>query len=609
MNGFIFVVLTVFVAFAEKVECTSRSQYHPPFTSADLQQSNDAVDVYVPWYFNSGSEQVWYGDHLWWENYVGNQNYQYNISFDYDSQYRICSNSKLFTSVSILQLVEKGVISSIYDDINLYLDETDLVSWGFPAGTTQYCPTIHGDTQTICAQNKIMSFASLLSMQSGIIAAVTCSYTSSQWQYQYCLQNEIGYSYWGSVAQGISTWIQNPLWIAPAYTYNIADPANFDSSTQNNNSYFYSNENFVLLSYFVEKLSNQSLQTYFKEHIFQPVGLNNTFYDPFSWEFLVPQNVAQEYFFYTTLPFGPSEDPSTSSGAYPPFAIGSCDSVEADPGYQAGSGGITSTLPDMVKWYSSLFINRNTSILSNSSIDLLLYPWAVTNNYPQYYGLGSELMYSSPYWSSPDMNHWTPENLSTVYYMGGSMCTFFTIVVWNDTVNPFGGPDMTTLPLVTAVARNNRILNVTKADWEAARMSGEGTWVSLTQNGDVYYQNQGWSDPTCCGDTAPSLSDTEWTAFNLAWYFGTLAFGGQPTGRPVAIPSSASSSNNDDLAPTEIRSGTIATVLLVIGLMVAFVLVGVLSYCVGKKYAHSVERFFGCGGSENNLARKENVDV
>jgi CubicO group peptidase (beta-lactamase class C family) len=148
----------------------------------------------------------------------------------------------------------------------------------------------------------------------------------------------------------------------------------------------------------VQKLSNQSLQQYYATHIFQPMGLTETFYDPYTWEFLVPSNGVQEYFFYTTLPFPPSENPDSSSGAYPPFAIGACDNVEFDPGFQAGSGGITSTLPDMVKWYTSLFIKQNTTILSKESIRLLLYPWAITNNYPQYYGLGTELMYSVNYW-------------------------------------------------------------------------------------------------------------------------------------------------------------------------------------------------------------------
>ena len=43
------------------------------------------------------------------------------------------------------------------------------------------------------------------------------------------------------------------------------------------------------------------------------------------------------YFYYTDL---------TQSTT--PFAVGSCDSAEVNPGVQAGSGGIISTVPDMV---------------------------------------------------------------------------------------------------------------------------------------------------------------------------------------------------------------------------------------------------------------------
>jgi CubicO group peptidase (beta-lactamase class C family) len=600
-----FVPFTFIVAlgFLLLHDCSGQEIFHSPLESTSTDDA-DAVNVYVPWNFNSGSEQVWYGNHLWWENYVGKRSYEFNANFTYDSQYRICSNSKLFTSVSILQLVENGIISSIYDDINMYLDESDLVAWGFPAGTTQYCPTVHGQTQNICELNQNMTFASLLSMQSGIIAAITCSYNSTQWEYQYCIANEQEYVYYGSIADTIAMFIQNPLWVAPSLTYNIVDQSNLYSSA-NENSYFYSNENFIILSYFIEKLSNQSLATYLQENIFDVVELENTFYDPYSAEFLISSEATSEYFFYTTLPFPPSENPSTSSGAYPPFALGSCASIEYNAGFQAGSGGIISTLPDMVKWYSSLFIAQNTSVLTKASINLILYPWAISSNFPQYYGLGSESMYSPGYWSSPpNRNDWSPENMTSVYYMGGSMCTFFTIVIWNSTVNPFGGPDMSTLPVTVAVARNNRILNVTQDAWQTARMSKTGTWNELTQNGDPYFQALGWSDPDCCGATAPSLSDTEYVAFDLAWYFGTIPFGGQPTGQPVASPSYSNS--NDDVGTFEMKSGTGATALLTIFLILGFAVTALGFYWLGATKGKL--SFPSIGNSSPALAMQEKKD-
>jgi CubicO group peptidase (beta-lactamase class C family) len=551
--------------------------------------TDDTVDVYVPWNFNSGSEQVWYGDHLWYENYVGKQSYEYNVSFSYDSQYRICSNSKLFTAISILQLVENGVIGSIYDNINDYLDAGDLSAWGFPSGTTQYCPTVYGQTQNICQQGINMTFVSLLSMQSGVIDVITCGYSPSDWEYAYCINNVKEYVYFGSVAQTIQLFAANPLWTAPNIQYNITNMANLYSSV-NENAYTYANENFIILSYFVEKLSNSSFQKYIKQNIIEPLQLNNTLYDPYSQEFLMQTKLASEYYFYTDLPFPPTENPYVPTGTYPPFAIGRCDAVEANPGLETGSGGMISTLPDMVKWYNSLFITKNASniILSQASIDLLLYPWAISNNFPQYYGLGSEIMFSSTYTSPPPMSTWSAENLTTVFYMGGSMCSFFTIVIWNSTVNPFGGPPMNaaTLPLTVAVGRNNRILNVTRDNWMIARDSRNGTWPMLTQNGNAFFQAQGWSDPECCGSTAPSLSDTEYVAFDLAWYFGTLTFGGQPTGKPVASPAQSYvyvDSADDDLSSTGMKVGSGAIALLVIFLVLGVGLIGFGGYYYGMK--------------------------
>jgi hypothetical protein len=180
--------------------------------------SSAEIDVYVPWYFNSGSEQAWYGDTLWYENYIGKQNYEHNISFSFDTQYRVNSNSKLFTAISILQLVEKGLIYSVYDDINLYLNETDMIAWGFPAGTKKYCPTVYGQSKNICQNHQNMTFASLMSMQSGIIAAITCAYNTTQWQYQYCVQFEETIVYYGSIAKTLAPSFKihyGPFLVAP----------------------------------------------------------------------------------------------------------------------------------------------------------------------------------------------------------------------------------------------------------------------------------------------------------------------------------------------------------------------------------------------------------
>ena len=61
---------------------------------------------------------------------------------------RSCRNfyySKLFVSVAIMQLNEKGYFS-IYDDISLYLNYYDLKAWGYDSSFTKFCPKLRDES-------------------------------------------------------------------------------------------------------------------------------------------------------------------------------------------------------------------------------------------------------------------------------------------------------------------------------------------------------------------------------------------------------------------------------------------------------------------------------
>jgi CubicO group peptidase (beta-lactamase class C family) len=238
-----------------------------------------------------------------YENYLGKRSVEFNANFTAESQFRICSNTKLFSAVSIMQLVERQVISSVHDNIADYLDPSDLAAWGLDS-SKPFCPTIINST--VC-QN--ITFVSLLSMSSGIIPAVVCDFQPDQWQYKYCLSLNQQLVYPGSIAQTIALFIGSPLQFAPGPTYG-PDP---DSP----NTYQYANENFIVLSYFIQKLSKMSLQDYYQTHIFDVVGLHSTTFDPYSQAFTTIKQPTSEYFYYTDL---------TQSDE--PFAMGSCTSVE-----------------------------------------------------------------------------------------------------------------------------------------------------------------------------------------------------------------------------------------------------------------------------------------
>lgn len=492
---------------------------------------------------------VWYGDNLWYENYVGNRSYEYGIPFNYETQFPICSNTKRFTAVSILQLVEKGLIKNVTDNINDYLNATDLFSWGFPAGTTKWCPTIYNQSKTICEQNINQTFATLMSMQSGLLALDTCEYQPSQWQYEYCVPVIDTLTFTGSIADTIK--ILNPpntpLWTAPSTYYNIVNTTDF-SNTQNNNSYLYVNVNFIILSYMVEKISGMNLQAYYQQNIFDVVGLDNTVFDPFMGEFGILPNLANEYISYMDLPSSPSS--SAPSGTYVPYEIGNCWHVEVDFGLKSGSGGIVSTLPDMVKWYTSLFLTKNTTVLTDASIDLLVFPWAISNESPQYYGFGVETMFASAIWKSPKTTTAPPPIM--VFYMGGSQCAFFSVVMWNSSVNPFTGGTLATYPVVTAVARNNRMVNVSQDNLVASQTPKNMNW--FTANMEVpfaswngLFTNPEWFDGTCCPPYGASLTDTLYVAWNLLFtvasypfcdIYGTIT---TPSLSPIALPTNAPS--------------------------------------------------------------------
>ena len=213
-------------------------------------------------------------------------------------QYRICSNTKLFTAVAISQLFRLGKIQSLTDNIALYLDARDLELWGYPPGSTKYCPKLRGS-----ANCQTVTFLSLLTMSSGIVPGITCGFPPGDWRLEYCISASRITRYMGSIAQTISLFAQNNLAFAPGPTYGPAV----------NNTYEYANENFIILSYFIEKLSGLSLQSYFRSKIFEPLGMSSTVFDPFGQAFQVVPNSVGEYYYLTDLSAGTQ-----------PIAIGSC---------------------------------------------------------------------------------------------------------------------------------------------------------------------------------------------------------------------------------------------------------------------------------------------
>ncbi|DAZ95609.1 TPA: hypothetical protein N0F65_000092 [Lagenidium giganteum] len=233
------------------------------------------------------------------------------------------SNSKLFAAVALYQLQEQGKVN-VSAPVSDYLTQEDMKTFGV-ANETKYCPrlTDNGPCQNI-------TFTQLLSMSSGLPNAFKHMYPP----------------YKGSIAAYVGLFVRDRMVFAPGSNYS------------------YSNANYILASYLIEKLSNQSLAAYLQQHVFKPLGLRHTYYDPYDGEFSIIPNYASQYLRYL------------AADTNKQIAVGSCQPYYSS-GAMSGAGGLLSTMSDMTRWYTDLFAHRGqkSKLLSPTSIAEIVRPW------------------------------------------------------------------------------------------------------------------------------------------------------------------------------------------------------------------------------------------
>ena len=261
-------------------------------------------------------------------NNYGYSNYEYNQTMIENVRFKIGSNTKLFVAVAIYQLQEKGLLN-VTDPINLYLNQTDFIKFGF-SNITHWCPIVYNASDYQCEN---VTFEQLLSMSSGIVEALNCEYGKNSIFQKYCFDTCSEYAYYqGSIAYYIGKFINSPLMYKPG--------------TQ----YAYSNANFMLAGYLIEKLSNLKFEQYLSKYITSVMGLSNTYYDPWSNNFNIKQWQTNEYLLYYN-----GSQVSTSEYDYgSTIGLGSC-MPELNNGYTNTAGGMQSTIEDMHQWYHKLF--------------------------------------------------------------------------------------------------------------------------------------------------------------------------------------------------------------------------------------------------------------
>ena len=205
-----------------------------------------------------------------YEKYLGKSNLQQNTTLANDHLFLLASVSKVVTATALLQLYEDGNFS-LDDKINDHLP--------FQVNIPNYTTNI--------------TFRMLLTHTSGIADGSA-------------LDNQYYYGQDPPVA--LSFFLENYLVAGGSY-YNASE--NFHSF-EPGTKHEYSNIGNALIGLLVENISGLDFNTYCKQHIFTPLGMNNTFWrlDEISQTIVQPYNYtgsqyqAIQHYTFTDYPNG-----------------------------------------------------------------------------------------------------------------------------------------------------------------------------------------------------------------------------------------------------------------------------------------------------------------
>jgi CubicO group peptidase (beta-lactamase class C family) len=301
---------------------------------------------------------------------------------------------------------------------------------------------------------------------------------------------------------------------------------NWPTSVPPGTGFHYTNENFILLCYLVEKISTLSFREYLQTNIFDVIGLENTYFDP--WESsLGPLDpaVGEEYRDYHDMSAVKTDVDVDSDAVEESYYASSVCSDEFNTGAFGGTGGLVSTTSDLQTWYSSLFIDYNTALLTRDSINTLIAPLTLTGTtatYDSYFGQGVGTdVYSGE--SHPFV----------VYYTGGMYCASTSIRMLLATA--------TTPAIIATAFRNNVIVDAPSAELQESLNSVSGTFY------DIVYVDYEWD----------TFGDTRAIVQELASFF-------------QANPESTSSSSDDDDSDGLVIAITVGSILAALGLGAGF---------------------------------------
>jgi CubicO group peptidase (beta-lactamase class C family) len=423
------VVIVILIVATANIMAT-RQRASPPETLESGSPFAAVVDAYRATHDFDGVVQVSINDSVVYQVASGLADEEFAVSMAQNSIFPVASNTKLFVSVALYQLQERGRVN-LSQPVNAYLNQTDFINFGF-ANQTTWCPRVRGAAPQSPCEN--ITFVQLLHMGSGFADSFNCDNVDPASAYCHNQAENIVY-YRGALGPHVGVFINDPLVFKPGTNYS------------------YSNPNYDLLGYMVEKLSGVRLETYLKTELIDKIGLTDTYLDPYSGGLGIRRGYVQQYgHFYT------------AGGER--LATGTC-SPYMNSGAMAGSGGLRSTVPDMQRWYLDLFAHRGTKskVLTAESIRMIL---ARVNPSQPMFAQG--ILRPPPIHGDDD---W-PKSLS---YCGGLKCC----VTCMGMAFPGNGSDSTVV--ISAFSNHMHYRFASRAAFEAFRPNG--MYITPTDDGSV----------------------------------------------------------------------------------------------------------------------------
>lgn len=240
----------------------------------DISQKETVLDVIKSEKATQGMHSVAFcvvkNDRLLWSDAMGNADEKNNIAATPETRYLIASISKAVTAIALMQLYDKGLFR-LDEDINLYLP-------------FKVVNPNHPDIP--------ITFKMLLNHTASISDKPYASFNFYCWNHD-CptALGDFMHDYFAPGASKYST--QN------FYTYKPGEQAN------------YSNMGYALMGYLVELIAKKPFDTYCKENIFKPLGMNKT-----EWR------LANVPFNELAIPYSPTITSNTPHFTFPDYPNG-----------------------------------------------------------------------------------------------------------------------------------------------------------------------------------------------------------------------------------------------------------------------------------------------